>query len=205
METRDKNGLTEREFLASYRQKDYPRPSVTVDIAVFQRGQGGLRALLIRRGGHPYLGCWALPGGFGNPDEEAHAAAARELREETHLEGLTLFPLGLFSAPGRDPRAWVMSQAYAALLPEGALPPRAGDDAKDARFFDVCFQLRGTRALLTLREEGILLRAEAEVKARSTPFGLARTCTVVSQEGFAFDHASILISALARLDKASAQ
>lgn len=82
METRDKNGLTEREFLASYRQKDYPRPSVTVDIAVFQRGQGGLRALLIRRGGHPYLGCWALPGGFVNPDEEAHAAAARGRRRQ---------------------------------------------------------------------------------------------------------------------------
>ena len=35
MELRDKNGLTEAEFLAAYRPGDYPRPSVTVDILLF--------------------------------------------------------------------------------------------------------------------------------------------------------------------------
>ena len=34
MEYKDKNGLTEKEFLAQYSPGDYPRPSVTVDMMV---------------------------------------------------------------------------------------------------------------------------------------------------------------------------
>jgi 8-oxo-dGTP diphosphatase len=199
MALRDQNGLTEQEFLARYRQKDYPRPSLTVDIVVLLRGADGLRALLIRRGGHPFLGCWALPGGFVEPSETAEAAAARELMEETHLSGLPLYPLGLFSAPGRDPRAWVVSQAYAALLPEGAPPPRPGDDARDARFFGVSFQSDGCRAALSLRDGDALLTAEAQVESHATPFGPLHSCTVTSQSGLAFDHAAILLTALLRL------
>jgi len=41
-----------------------------------------LSILLIRCGGHPYLGHWALPGGFVNPDERVGEAAKRELAEE---------------------------------------------------------------------------------------------------------------------------
>ena len=64
----DKNGLTEEEFLARYTPKDYPRPSLTADNCVFRRTpEGALEILLVRRGGHPYLGRWALPGGFVSP------------------------------------------------------------------------------------------------------------------------------------------
>ena len=91
MELRDKNGLTEREYLAQYRADKYPRPSVTVDVCIFSRAaDGSLRTLLIRRGGHPFLGWWALPGGFAQPGERVEEAAARELEEETNLCGLTL-------------------------------------------------------------------------------------------------------------------
>ncbi len=90
MELRDKNGLTEREYLAQYRADKYPRPSVTVDVCIFSRAaDGALRTLLIRRGGHPFLGWWALPGGFAQPGERVEEAAARELEEETNLSGLT--------------------------------------------------------------------------------------------------------------------
>lgn len=34
MELRDKNGLTEQEFLAQYRPGDYPRPSVAADVVI---------------------------------------------------------------------------------------------------------------------------------------------------------------------------
>ena len=72
---RDRDGLTEAEFLAAYRASDYPRPSVACDMAVFavareeadsyrQLPEPELRLLLIQRGGHPCLGDWALPGGF---------------------------------------------------------------------------------------------------------------------------------------------
>ena len=88
MELRDKNGLTEQEFLASYHAGDFPRPSVTADIMIFSRDERGLKVLLVRRGGHPCLGQWALPGGFVEPNETIGHAAARELEEETGLTGL---------------------------------------------------------------------------------------------------------------------
>ena len=104
MELRDKNGLTEEEYLAQYRPKDYNRPSVTADIVVFRTVKADCELLLIQRGGHPYLGKWALPGGFSRESEPVSETARRELEEETHLTGIFLEPVGLFSTPGRDPR-----------------------------------------------------------------------------------------------------
>ena len=94
---RDKDGLTEEEFLKSYSPGDYPRPSVAVDMVIFtvmdqeeanyrKLPAKELKVLLIRRGGHPYLGCWALPGGFVRPTETTKQAAQRELREETGVK-----------------------------------------------------------------------------------------------------------------------
>ena len=50
MELRDKNGLTEAEFLAKYQPGKYPRPSVTVDIAVLARCERALKVLLVWQG-----------------------------------------------------------------------------------------------------------------------------------------------------------
>lgn len=200
MELRDKNGLTEREYLAQYRADKYPRPSVTVDVCIFSRAaDGALRTLLIRRGGHPFLGWWALPGGFAQPGERVEEAAARELEEETNLCRLTLCPVGVFSATGRDPRGWTLSCAYAALI-EGAAPTaRAGDDAASARWFDVDFVRAGDQARLTLRAQGDELRAEAAVLREQTPFGEALRCGEGWGQGLAFDHGEILLTALLRL------
>ena len=136
-EIRDKNGLTEAEFLANYKVKDYPRPSLTADILIFNQYSGELQLLLIKRGGHPFINKWALPGGFVQPNERADQAAARELLEETHVQGLPLEQLGLYSAPHRDPRAWVVSEAYCSLCNNQELAIQADDDAADAKWFDI--------------------------------------------------------------------
>lgn len=73
--------------------------------------------------------------------EPLRAAAERELREETGLgvsAASDLFQVGAFADPGRDPRGWTASVAFAALLEGGEAPPvRGGDDAAEARWFGV--------------------------------------------------------------------
>lgn len=191
MELLDKNGLNEAEFLAKYRQKDYPRPSVTADMAVFREGERGMELLLIRRGGHPFLGKWALPGGFSEPGETVDEAAARELREETNLVDLPLVPVGFFSTLGRDPRAWTMSEGFAAIWPEGSSEPVAGDDAREAGWFTL--DSRWENGQLTLSFEGPE-RFEAKLMRDG-----AYAFSIVDTGGLAFDHAHIVARAMERM------
>ena len=83
-ERRNKDGLTEKEFLEQYNPGHYERPSVTVDMLLFgmSRDLKCLKVLLIKRNNHPYIDCYALPGGFVNITESAYTAACRELEEE---------------------------------------------------------------------------------------------------------------------------
>ena len=67
--------MNEQQFLQNYSQDRYDRPSIAADIAAFSlrtvkseayRASPELKlcVLLIRRGRHPFLDHWALPGGF---------------------------------------------------------------------------------------------------------------------------------------------
>lgn len=109
----------------------YPRPMVTVDVAVLS----GDAVVLIQRKYAPFEGQWALPGGFVDMDEGLEAAAARELQEETGLEGLALRQFRTYGEPGRDPRGRSISVVYVAHAGENMPEPRGGDDAAEARWF----------------------------------------------------------------------
>ena len=100
-EKRNKDDLTEKEFLKIYEPGDYDRPSVTVDMLLFtiddihtsvrKNIEKELKMLLIKRNDHPYIDTWALPGGFVDIDEDITDAAYRELKEETnHSENIYL-------------------------------------------------------------------------------------------------------------------
>lgn len=135
---RNKEGLTEDEFLARYNPVDYPRPSVTADIAVFALDRSyKLSVLLIKRGDHPYMNCWALPGGFCGIDESLEHCACRELKEETNVSSVHLEQIRTFSDPARDPRMRVISTAFIALVAKDKVKPIAGDDAKEAEWFSL--------------------------------------------------------------------
>ena len=137
MEVRDQNGLTEREFLAAYRDKRYPAPYLTADIVLLSEGKD---VLMIRRKSHPYLGCWALPGGFVEQGESAEEGALRELTEETNVTGFTvddIHEIGLFSKPGRDPRGWIVSDAFLVPVKREDVHFKAGDDAADAAWITI--------------------------------------------------------------------
>lgn len=113
----------------------YPRPAVTTDNVIFGFGEGELKVLLVERGGEPFKGHWALPGGFMNMDEDADTCACRELEEETGLKDVYSEQLYTFSAVDRDPRYRVVSIAYYALVKLPDYVVKAGDDASKAQWF----------------------------------------------------------------------
>ncbi len=111
---------------------EYPRPAVSVDVVVVCKNKANeLKILLIERGGDPFKGRWALPGGFMEMDETLEQAAARELQEETHLKVGRVEQVGMFSTVDRDPRGRVLSCGFLAILKRENTPTAmAGDDAR---------------------------------------------------------------------------
>ena len=112
---------------------EYPRPALSADVVVFAGEPDARRVLLVRRGIEPFVGMWAIPGGFVEEGEPLEDAARRELAEETglYLEG-SLTRVGAFGDPGRDPRGWTVSAAYAGNAGREPIPVRGGDDAAEA-------------------------------------------------------------------------
>ncbi len=103
--------------------------------AVITRKRGGIdEVLLIRRGREPFLGMWALPGGFVDQDEDLPQAAARELWEETGIRANDLTQVGAFGKPGRDPRHRTVSVVFAGRAEEDARAV-AADDASHAEWY----------------------------------------------------------------------
>jgi 8-oxo-dGTP diphosphatase len=172
----------EAAYLAEYRKKAYPRPSVTVDLLVFTILDADLKLLLIRRKEPPFAGDWALPGGFikvgdtfEDQGEDLETAARRELSEETSLptDRLFLEQLGAFGKAYRDPRTRVITVAYTALVrPDLAPFVHAGSDAAAAGWCSIA-EL-GARALAF---------DHAEIVAA----GIARLRERVEQSAIAFE------------------
>ncbi len=205
-EIRDKNGLTLEQFLASYDAGKYERPSVTVDMAVFtlkptEKGLA-LALLLIKRGGHPQLGWHALPGGFVEMDEDTLAAAARELYEETGIQGLPLRQFATFGAVDRDVRTRVITVAHYAVAPYRQLTFAAGDDAAEAGLYTVSTRLKAACASAELY--GITLAGDTdtiECSCRLCYDELGSYTAEARREGLASDHAHVVFSALLALNR----
>jgi 8-oxo-dGTP diphosphatase len=115
----------------------YPHPAVTTDVVLFTIRHGRLQLLLIRRGGEPFKGQWALPGGFLDIEEDLEDGALRELEEETGVSGVYLEQLRTYGKPERDPRERVISVAYYALAPSERLQLQAASDAAEASWFPI--------------------------------------------------------------------
>lgn len=112
--------------------------AVGADIVLVTDEHPAASILLIERRNDPYAGCWALPGGFVEIDEDLATGAARELEEETGISGVELTQIGAFGRPDRDPRGRVISVAFSARLPASRKgEAKAADDAKEARWFPI--------------------------------------------------------------------
>ena len=220
----------EKAFLKNYDMTAFDRPSLTADMAVFAVLSSGkqpeyrkdpgkyLGILLIRRGGFPYKDHYALPGGFSHKDETIEETALRELKEETSLDSAYLEPFGMFSRPGRDPRGWIISQGFLALVDAEKYRVRAGSDAWEAGWFKIdmdCEEstrhIRKDNAEITtlyrLKLEKDDVRLTALVKENRIFSGHHEKTEfqILEDEGLAFDHAEIIVRALKALREKTAQ
>ena len=206
---RNQEGQTLEEFLEAYDPKRYQTPSCTTDAVIFScqghlgKDMHGLKILLIKRGNHPSIGAWALPGGFVNMRENLEDTARRELEEETGVTGLCMEQIGVYGDYDRDPRTRVITTAYMALVEEAQVNVRAGDDASEAAWCDVALEeLEDQRYLLSVTNGAKHLKTEAVVKEYRTE-GLIREqkFTVEEPGTLASDHAAIIVQALTILKK----
>ncbi len=89
------------------------------------------KILLIKRGGIPFKGFWAIPGGHLDFNETAEQGVIREIKEETNLTVTSLKLFGIYSNPQRDPKQ-IVSAVY---LVKTKGRPKAQDDAVGFKFF----------------------------------------------------------------------
>ncbi|KAA0009251.1 MAG: NUDIX hydrolase [Thermoplasmata archaeon] len=106
------------------------KPSITVDGVIIKNG----KILLVKRKNEPFKGRWALPGGFVEYGETVEKAVLREVKEETGMDAKIKKLVGVYSDPARDPRGHTISIVF---LLEGEGDAIAGDDAIEAKFFDL--------------------------------------------------------------------
>lgn len=222
-EIRNKQGLTEEQFLSTYDANKYEKPSVTADILIFTVADGEkesyrklpqkvLKVLLIKRGNHPFIGQWALPGGFAEIDESLDEAAARELKEETNINDIYMEQLYTLGDVDRDPRMRVISTSYLSLLDSKKLDIKASDDADDAKWFTVSYKLYQEQKTVT--EKGYILTKTFKLLLQNEEDSLTATIKtvktvegqvtkinkeVVESNGIAFDHAKIIEYGIERL------
>lgn len=84
---------------------------------------------------------WACPGGFVEFKENLYDAALRELQEETGLHDIEAEQLKSYGDYDRDPRTRIITTAFVALIDEGSQKAQAGDDAREAGWFDISDEL----------------------------------------------------------------
>lgn len=222
-EITNKLGQTEQQFFSEYNANSFEKPSVTVDILVFtvinedkknyrQLPEKALRLLMIKRGDHPYIGKWAVPGGFVKSNENLDQAAYRELKEETNVNDIYIEQLYAWGDVNRDPRTRVISTSYISLVDSSKLDIRASEDAAEAKWFTVSCKLnQETRTVsktgyvlerfykLTLSSDDDTLTAI--IKTKKTVEGKVTKVEreVIESDEIAFDHAKIIQYGIERI------
>lgn len=220
---KNKLGQTYEEFLRDYDSNKFQKPSCTVDMLLFsvenknpynyrKSPEKALKVLMVERGDFPFLGEWSLPGGFVNINEDLDTAAQRELFEETNVENVYMEQLYTWGDTNRDPRTRVISTSYMALVDSSKLNVHAGDDASDAKWFELKRETISEKRMDTDTSKRLLKEEKLElindnIKLSATVITIIEKIGHVVREdiqilesnGIAFDHAKIILYGLNRL------
>lgn len=170
----------------------YPAPHLAVDLVLLTIEDNALAVLMHERTSPPFAGRMVLPGGFVHPGECLDDTARRVLREKAGLEGLAVEQLHTFSDPGRDPRGWVVSVAYFALVPHARLVAQGAPGAQRPAGLQLVTLASGA----SLPMQAGARSAGRQAGPGSVPLEL-RVAGRRVQAGF--DHQAILSTTLARL------
>ena len=187
---RNEKGETLEEFLENYDARKYDLPANTTDIVVVHKG----RVLLIKRKNHPCIGMWSTPGGFVNFKEDLLDCAKRELYEETGVTGIPLKQMLTWGRPDLDPRWRIITTPFYADIDDD-VPVKAGDDAKDAAWFDYDIEGNGSIRTMTLtNDQGDVLKTVIETKEDGYYYP-------IESSGIDGAHACIVLEALDEIKK----
>ncbi|AOT69001.1 NUDIX hydrolase [Geosporobacter ferrireducens] len=216
-------GQDEKEFLKNYNANDYDRPSVTVDILLFTIVNGEqenyrtlpekqLKVLFVKRAHHPFMGKWALPGGFVGIKETLNDTAYRVLKEEANVDRVYLEQLYTWGEVDRDPRTRVISSSYMSLVNNDQFNIQPGNTQNEAQWFNlkskVIKESRETTEQGEIREELIEIsftnkqeQFSAAVKKRVITEKHYRKADweIIHSDHIAFDHAKIIQYGIERL------
>lgn len=221
---KNKDGLTEREFLEKYNSSLYDRPSVTVDMVLFTLGEKQkdtlrrknkekeLKILLMKRGEHPFINKWSIPGGFVRIDESLGEGVQREIKEEIGIDDIYFEQLYTWGEVDRDPRMRIISASYMALVNNKEL--KEGIETDDIAWFSVKKESTGKqkisneeihynyRVSLSNEERNIRIEYDLVEKIRMRVFDREVSYEYKSVDGdnlLAFDHLKIIDYALERM------
>ncbi|MFC4174062.1 NUDIX hydrolase [Microvirga sp. GCM10011540] len=142
-----------------------PSPVPAVIAVVVHEGQ----TLLVRRANPPDAGLWGFPGGRIEYGETVHAAALRELEEETSVKGevqgvITTLDILDRSDDGSLRHHFILIAVQCRWL-SGL--PTAGDDALEARWFRIA-DLHPDRIDMSADVDAIARRAESLVQPEAS-------------------------------------
>ena len=123
-------GGTKRVLCVSCDEIFYDNPLSAVAVVAEKDG----KILFIKRAVQPAKGMWALPGGFIEQGESVERAAMRELKEETGIKAKKAEIIKVVTAQSSFFRTLILIGVRVSGI-SGNL--KAGDDACDARWYDM--------------------------------------------------------------------
>lgn len=215
----------EKKYIKEHDYTKYERPSMTADIVAFslrdevssdirKNPESKLSVLLVKRAEYPFKGMWALPGGFMKNNQSIYTTARRVLLEETGIDREYMDLTGVYSDMGRDPRGWIVSQAFTALIDANAYKLRAGDEAWEAAWYQLDISEEELEREIKKNQELASVKKRIKLSLRGQDQLL--TCGLIQvkkymdyhetieseleeSEGLAFDHGRIIIDAIVKL------